>query len=86
MTVLTDKDRDFFEELANRPADPLVEEDTEEVILEEKNITQKNPEPKMPDWYQPYMKNRVGWLNGIPQKPLTKADRRRGKWVNVPLY
>ena len=90
MTDITDKDRDFFEELANRPADSLVEEDRV-YPLPMPGVSQTNPkleaeEPKMPDWYRPHMKTRVGWLNGIPQRPLTKLDRRKGKWKDVPQY
>ncbi len=86
MSEITNEDRDFFEELANRPADHVIEEDIEEVLLEEKNIVQKDSEPKYPDWYKPWMKDKVGFLNGIPQRPLTKEDRRRGSWKDVPRY
>ena len=89
MTEITDKDREFFEQLANRPAD-YVREEGKLYPLPMPGPSHTNPKPivgpKMPDWYRPYMKNRVGFLNGIPQRPLTKADRRRGKWVDVPQY
>jgi len=94
MGDITDKDREFFEQLANRPADYIREEGsntTKEEIPQETGLKQVDNEPivvgpKMPDWYLPHMKNKVGWLNGIPQRPLTKADRRRGKWVDVSQY
>ena len=88
MTDITDKDRDFFEELANRPADAveddITETTTKEIVI--KGIKEEEPGPKLPDWYRPHMKTRVGWLNGIPQRPITKEDRRRGKWKDVPQY
>jgi len=36
------------------------------------------------------MKNKVGFLNGIPQKPLSREDRKReygrGRWVDGSIY
>ena len=88
MTELTDKDRDFFEKLANRPADHAIEED--DVVSTNIDVTNDieskfETELIMPDWYKPWMKTKVGWLNRMPQRPLTKADRRRGRWVDVSL-
>ena len=87
MTDTTDKDRDFFAELANRPADVvednITEDPTKEIVI--KGIKEEEG-PELPDWYRPHMRTRVGWLNGIPQRPLTKEDRRKGKWKDVPQY
>ncbi len=43
-----------------------------------KEIETKDGEKKLPDWYKPYMLNKVGWLDGVPQKPASIKDFYRG--------
>ena len=92
---VTDEDRTFFDDLVNRQADQtpertIINDDGEEINITRKDETPDEKDPKLPDWYQPHMKNRVGWLNGVPQKPLTKEDRKReygrGRWVDAAHY
>ncbi|MBU0792210.1 MAG: hypothetical protein KKC55_17370, partial [Gammaproteobacteria bacterium] len=60
----------------------------EEVVEKKAELNEENP--KLPDWYKPHMKNKVGWLNGVPQKPLSREDRKReygrGRWVDGSIY
>ena len=97
---VTDEDRTFFDELVDRSVDPDIQEELEfnrgiqKEITEQDKIYQADGSlripRKMPDWYQPHMKYRVGWLNGVPQKPLSREDRKReygrGRWVGSPEY
>jgi len=89
---VTDEDRNFFDDLVGRAPEGIIiepEDSIDEEVVEKKEEP-KEDEPKMPDWYQPHMKNRVGWLNGIPQKPLSREDKKReygrGRWVDVSQY
>ena len=71
---VTDEDRNFFDDLVNRQSDQvpektIINDDGEEINITTKDETPDEENPKLPDWYQPHMKYRVGWLNGVPQKP-----------------
>ena len=92
---VTEEDRTFFDDLVNRQADQvpektIISDEGEEINITTKDETPKEDEPKYPDWYKPHMKYRVGWLNGVPQKPLSREDRKReygrGRWVGSPEY
>ena len=89
---VTEEDRTFFDDLVNRTPEGIIVEledpVTEDVV--EKKVELNEEDPKLPDWYKPWMKNKVGFLNGIPQKPLSREDRKReygrGRWVDGSIY
>ena len=89
---VTDEDRTFFDDLVNRTPEGIIAEPEEPIIEEvvEKKVEPEVIDPKLPTWYKPHMKYRVGWLNGVPQKPLSREDRKReygrGRWVGSPEY
>ena len=85
-TELTVEDLNYFDELVERPTEKVdIAQKDESSTTEGINTTQVDEELDLPDWYRPWMKTRVGWLNGVPQRPLTKADYpSRGRWVGGP--
>ena len=88
MGEITDKDREFFDQLIDRPADYIKEESIPEDEDGEKDVITKPDNLKLPDWYQPWMYKRVGWINGMPQMPtnmaLKEPGNSRGRWSDGP--